>query len=223
MKKRALVSVYNKDGILELVSFLAQAGWEIISTGGTSKHLSENNIPVTDVSSVTGFPECLDGRVKTLHPAIHAGLLARRDQKTHMETLEEHKLTAIDLVCVNLYPFFEKVTGGLSLEETIEFIDIGGPAMLRSAAKNFRDLIVLTDPADYAETMKGIKAGDLALEYRQHLAAKVFSLTSAYDAAIASYLFETGPGPDTYPAFWPLSLKKAQAAFHARSRSRILL
>ena len=115
MKKRALLSVFSKDGIVELASYLNGAGWEIISTGGTSKHLQENKIPVTDVSSVTGFPECLDGRVKTLHPAIHAGLLARRDEQSHMETLRSLNLAAIDLVCVNLYPFFEKVKEDLSL------------------------------------------------------------------------------------------------------------
>jgi phosphoribosylaminoimidazolecarboxamide formyltransferase/IMP cyclohydrolase len=218
VKQRALISVYDKDGIMELASFLAESGWEILSTGGTAKHLRENKIQVTDVSSVTGFPECLDGRVKTLHPAIHAGLLARRDEASHMETLKRLKLETIDLVCVNLYPFFEKVRDGLSLEETVEFIDIGGPAMLRSAAKNFRDVIVLTDPADYAETVKGIKAGSVSLGFRKRLAGKVFELTSAYDAAIARYLLELDAPRRTdeaenasfkYPSFWPLALKKS--------------
>jgi len=217
MKKRALISVSDKDGITELASFLSESGWEIISTGGTSKHLRENGICVTDVSSVTGFPECLDGRVKTLHPAIHAGLLARRDEASHMETLKNLRLETIDLVCVNLYPFFEKVSAGLSLEETVEFIDIGGPAMLRSAAKNFRDVIVLTDPADYAETIKSLEAGSVSPEFRKRLAGKVFTLTSAYDAAIARYLLELDSPPHAdeaenvsfeYPAFWPFSLKK---------------
>jgi len=218
MKQRALISVYDKDGITELASFLEESGWEIISTGGTSKHLRENNISVTDVSAVTGFPECLDGRVKTLHPAIHAGLLARRNEASHIETLKRLKLETIDLVCVNLYPFFEKARAGLSLEETVEFVDIGGPAMLRSAAKNFRDVIVLTDPADYAETIKGLKTGSVSHEFRKHLAGKVFALTSAYDAAIARYLLELD-NPSTadeddnasfeYPAFWPLSLEKS--------------
>ncbi|MDR0495241.1 MAG: bifunctional phosphoribosylaminoimidazolecarboxamide formyltransferase/IMP cyclohydrolase [Treponema sp.] len=206
MKKRALISVFCKDGILELASFLSGAGWEILSTGGTSKHLQENKIPVTDVSSVTGFPECLDGRVKTLHPAIHAGLLARRDEQSHMDTLRELNLSMIDLVCVNLYPFFEKVQAGLSLEETVEFIDIGGPTMLRSAAKNYRDVIVLTDPADYAEAINGLKAENVPLEFRKRLAGKVFDLTSAYDAAIARYLLD-----EEYPQYWPLSLKKGQS------------
>jgi phosphoribosylaminoimidazolecarboxamide formyltransferase/IMP cyclohydrolase len=204
MKRRALVSVFYKDGVLELASYLAGAGWEILSTGGTSKHLKENGVPVTDVSAVTGFSECLDGRVKTLHPAIHGGLLARRDLPSHMETLDRLGIGPIDLVCVNLYPFFEKVQAGLSLEETVEFIDIGGPAMLRSAAKNYRDVIVLTESADYAETMAGLKAGTVPPEFRRRLAGKVFDLTAAYDAAIARYLLD-----EEYPAYWPLSLKKA--------------
>lgn len=211
MKPRALISVFNKEGIAALASFLNGAGWEILSTGGTSKHLQGEGIPVTDVSAVTGFPECLDGRVKTLHPAVHAGLLARRDIPAHRETLEKLGISAIDLVCVNLYPFFEKARAGLSLEETVEFIDIGGPAMLRSAAKNYRDVIVLTDPADYGETMEGIKTGKVPEEFRKRLAGKVFDLTSAYDAAIARYLLDFDGNQADYPAYWPMSLKKAQS------------
>jgi len=206
MKKRALLSVFYKDGILDFASFLNGNGWEIVSTGGTSKYLQENKIPVTDVSSVTGFPECLDGRVKTLHPAIHAGILARRGVQNHIDTLKDLKIETIDLVCVNLYPFFEKVQAGLSLEETIEFIDIGGPGMLRSAAKNFNDVIVLTDPADYAEVTAGLKAGNVPLELKKRLAGKVFDLTSAYDAAIARYLLD-----EEYPPYLPMSLKKGQS------------
>jgi phosphoribosylaminoimidazolecarboxamide formyltransferase/IMP cyclohydrolase len=206
MKRRALISVFYKDGILELASYLNGAEWEILSTGGTAKYLIENNIPVTDVSSVTGFPECLDGRVKTLHPAIHAGLLARRDEQSHMDTLQTLGLGTIDLVSVNLYPFFEKVQAKLTLEQTVEFIDIGGPTMLRSAAKNYHDVIVLTDPADYAETINGLKAGNVPLEFKKRLAGKVFNLTSAYDAAVSRYLLE-----DEYPEYWPLSLKKGQS------------
>jgi phosphoribosylaminoimidazolecarboxamide formyltransferase/IMP cyclohydrolase len=206
MKRRALISVFYKEGILELASFLAGGGWEILSTGGTAKHLREHQIPVTDVSSVTGFPECLDGRVKTLHPAIHAGLLARRSEASHGEALERLGILPIDLVCVNLYPFFEKVQTGLSLEETVEFIDIGGPAMLRSAAKNYRDVIVLTDPADYEKTLDGLRGGDVPESWRKTLAGKVFDLTSAYDGAIARYLLD-----EPYPPYWPQSLKKAQS------------
>jgi phosphoribosylaminoimidazolecarboxamide formyltransferase/IMP cyclohydrolase len=206
MKKRALISVFYKEGVAELASFLSQSGWELFSTGGTARYLGEQGLPVTDVSALTGFPECLDGRVKTLHPAIHAGLLARREIKTHMETLEKLNLQTIDLVCVNLYPFFEKVQAGLSLEETVEFIDIGGPTMLRSASKNYHDVIVLTDPADYGEVISLLKAGSLPLETRKRLAGKVFNLTSAYDAAIARYLLD-----EAYPAFYPISVKKAQS------------
>jgi phosphoribosylaminoimidazolecarboxamide formyltransferase/IMP cyclohydrolase len=225
--KRALISVFNKEGILELAAYLSGAGWEILSTGGTSGYLQENKIPVTDIASVTGFPECLDGRVKTLHPAVHGGLLARRDEKSHMATLKKLGIGTIDLVCVNLYPFFEKAQAGLSLEETVEFIDIGGPAMLRSAAKNYRDVIVLTDAADYAALIGGLKSGGLSPGFRKRLAGKVFALSSAYDAAIARYLLEPDPpeqaegtlpvgehaagtADEAYPEFWPLSLKKSQ-------------
>ncbi|MFA6506705.1 MAG: bifunctional phosphoribosylaminoimidazolecarboxamide formyltransferase/IMP cyclohydrolase [Treponemataceae bacterium] len=206
MKRRALISVFYKDGVLELAKFLVDSGWELLSTGGTSKHLKENGVAVTDVSSITGFPECLDGRVKTLHPAIHAGLLARRSEKSHMDTLAALGLGTIDLVCVNLYPFFEKVQAGLNLEETVEFIDIGGPTMLRSAAKNFPDVLVLTDPADYPATIEGLKTGELDIKFRRRLAGKVFDLTSAYDAAVARYLLD-----EEYPEYFPLSMKKAQS------------
>jgi len=205
MKKRALISVFYKDGILELASFLIGQGWEIISTGGTGKYLQDNKVPVIDISSVTGFPECLDGRVKTLHPAIHAGILARRGIPDHIETLKTHNLSTIDLVCVNLYPFFEKVQAGLSQEETIEFIDIGGPGMLRSAAKNHNDVIVLTDPDDYPQAIEYIKAEKVPLEFKKRLAGKVFNLTSAYDAAISRYLLD-----EEYPKHLSLSLKIGQ-------------
>jgi phosphoribosylaminoimidazolecarboxamide formyltransferase/IMP cyclohydrolase len=206
MKKRALISVFEKNGILEIASFLNETGWEIISTGGTAKHLKENNIPVTDVSAVTGFPECLDGRVKTLHPAVHAGLLAKRGETAHMETLEKQGFLSIDMVCVNLYPFFDKAQAGLSLDETIEFIDIGGPTMLRSAAKNFHDVIALTDPSDYAETIAQLKAGSVSDEFRKKLAGKVFNLTSAYDAAISRYLLD-----ESYSNYWTKSFRKAHS------------
>jgi phosphoribosylaminoimidazolecarboxamide formyltransferase/IMP cyclohydrolase len=206
MKKRALLSVFDKTGIAELAQFLVQHGWEILSTGGTAKYLKEQGRPVTDVSAVTGFPECLDGRVKTLHPAIHAGLLARRDMPEHMETLEQLGLGTIDLVCVNLYPFFEKVQAGLSLEDTVEFIDIGGPTMLRSAAKNFAHVLVLTDPADYGEVQTYLSQGEVPLTFRKRLAGKVFNLTSAYDGAISRYLLE-----EAYPEYWPMSLVKKQS------------
>ena len=206
MKKRALLSVFVKDGILELAQYLKEADWEILSTGGTAKYLTENNIPVTDVSAVTGFPECLDGRVKTLHPAIHAGVLAIRDNKEHMDKIAELGVAPIDLVCVNLYPFFEKVQAGLKFEETVEFIDIGGPTMIRAAAKNFQDVIVLTDPADYAETISGLKAGKVPFEFRRKLAGKVFNLTSAYDAAVSRFMLE-----DELPTYYDMPLVKSQS------------
>jgi phosphoribosylaminoimidazolecarboxamide formyltransferase/IMP cyclohydrolase len=202
---KALISTYNKDGIMELAAFLREAGWEILSTGGTARYLKERDMPVTDVSQATGFPECLDGRVKTLHPAIHAGLLAKRDDPAHRETLTTQGFSPIDLVCVNLYPFFEKVQAGLGLDETVEFIDIGGPALLRSAAKNFKDVLALTDPADYAEVIAGLKAGSVPFETRKKLAGKAFALTSAYDAAVSRFLQE-----EEYPAYYPISIKKAQ-------------
>lgn len=209
MKKRAIISVFKKEGILELASFLNEAGWEILSTGGTASYLAQNKIPVVDVSSVTGFPECLDGRVKTLHPAVHAGILARRDNAAHIAKLEELSIKLIDLVCVNLYPFFEKVQQDLSFNEKVEFIDIGGPTMLRAAAKNYQDVLVLTDPADYAKAIKGIKNDDLSIEFRRRMAGKVFNLTAAYDAAISRFMLgETGE--DEYPEYYTLSLKKQQ-------------
>ena len=206
MKKRALLSVFVKDGILELAQYLKEADWEILSTGGTAKYLTENKIPVTDVSAVTGFPECLDGRVKTLHPAIHAGVLAIRDNKEHMDKIAELGVAPIDLVCVNLYPFFEKVQAGLKFEETVEFIDIGGPTMIRAAAKNFQDVIVLTDPADYAETISGLKAGNVPFEFRRKLAGKVFNLTSAYDAAVSRFMLE-----EELPTYYDMPLVKSQS------------
>ena len=205
MKKRALISVFNKEGITDLASFLAKAGWEILSTGGTFRYLQEQQIPLLDVKTVTGFSECLDGRVKTLHPAIHAGLLAKRQDPAHLETLEKEGFAPIDLVCVNLYPFFEKVRAGLPHEETLEFIDIGGTAMVRSAAKNYQDVIVLLDPQDYPLVMAALKEGDLPQDRRKALAGKAFAVTSAYDGAIARYLLE-----EPLPAYLPLSLKRVQ-------------
>ncbi|MHB9291907.1 phosphoribosylaminoimidazolecarboxamide formyltransferase / IMP cyclohydrolase [Hollandina sp. SP2] len=205
MKKRALISVFNKEGITGLASFLTASGWEILSTGGTFQYLQEQQIPVMDVKTVTGFSECLDGRVKTLHPAIHAGLLAKRQDPAHLETLEKTGFAPIDLVCINLYPFLEKVHAGLTHEETLEFIDIGGPAMLRSAAKNYQDVIVLSDSADYPEVIEALKEGDLPQDRRKTLAGKAFALTAAYDGAVARYLLE-----EPLPAYLSLSLKRFQ-------------
>jgi phosphoribosylaminoimidazolecarboxamide formyltransferase / IMP cyclohydrolase len=206
MIKRALISVFNKKGVLDLAKFLKGKGVEIISTGGTYKHLKENGIEVVEVSEVTGFPEMLDGRVKTLHPKIHGGLLAVRDNKNHMATLEENGIKPIDMVVVNLYPFFQKVREDLSFDEKIEFIDIGGPTMLRSAAKNFKDVAVVTDVNDYDRIINEIENnGDVSIEFKRKLAGKVFNLTSAYDAAISNFILE-----DEFPEYLSLSYRKSQ-------------
>jgi phosphoribosylaminoimidazolecarboxamide formyltransferase/IMP cyclohydrolase len=206
--------VYDKTGVYGLARALAGAGWEILSTGETAAALREAGIAVTDVSAATGFPECLDGRVKTLHPAIHGGLLARRDRADHRETLKRLGIGAIDLVCVNLYPFRDKLGENLNFDGMLEFIDIGGPAMIRGAAKNFRDVVVLTDSADYGRVIAAI-CGDGTLDnealdenFRQGLAAKVFRLTAAYDRAIAEYLAGAGAeaGKKTCPALSCLPL-----------------
>ena len=190
MIKRALISVSDKGGIVALATELNRLGVEILSTGGTAKLLREENIPVKDVSEVTGFAECLDGRVKTLHPVIHGGILAIRDNKEHMETLNTLGITPIDLVVINLYPFKETIQReGVTFEEAIENIDIGGPTMLRSAAKNYRDVTVVTDPRDYQQVLEEIqKQGETSLETRYKLALKVFQHTSHYDTLIANYL-----------------------------------
>ena len=191
--KRALISVYQKEGVLDFARHLAAGGWEIVSTGGTKKYLEENGIAAVDVAAITGFRECLDGRVKTLHPAVHAGILAIRENRDHMAVLAEMGIAPIGIVCVNLYPFFEKVSAQLSFEETIEFIDIGGPAMLRAAAKNWQDVLALTDPADYPTILQALAdaGGNVAAipsELKRRLAGKVFSLTSAYDAAVSRFM-----------------------------------
>ncbi len=206
MIKRALISVFNKDKVLELSNFLVKNNVEIISTGGTFKYLKENNIPVTEVSEITNFPEMLDGRVKTLHPKIHGGILAIRDNCEHMKSIEEKGIQTIDMVVVNLYPFFDKVQEDLTFEEKVEFIDIGGPTMIRAAAKNFHDVVVVTDVKDYDEIMKQIdKTGDVSLEKKRELAGKVFNLTAAYDAAVSSFLL----GDEVYPEYLNMSYKKA--------------
>ncbi|VWL85518.1 bifunctional phosphoribosylaminoimidazolecarboxamide formyltransferase/IMP cyclohydrolase [Oceanivirga miroungae] len=187
--KRALISVYDKENILDFAKFLVENGVEIISTGGTYKYLKENNIDVLEVSSVTGVNEMLDGRVKTLHPNIHGGILAIRSNENHMKSLKENNIDTIDYVIVNLYPFFEKVNDNISFEEKVEFIDIGGPTMLRSAAKSFEDVVVISDKKDY-ELVKNELINDKVVSYntRKYLASKVFNLTSSYDAAIANFL-----------------------------------
>ncbi len=188
--KTALLSVSDKTGLLDFARQLHEHGVRLLSTGGTARHLREGELPVEDVSDVTGFPEILDGRVKTLHPAVHGGLLARRDLPAHMNTIADHRIAPIDLVVVNLYPFVETLKNpGKTREEIIEQIDIGGPSMLRSAAKNHAAVTVVTDPADYSRVASQVaSAGDTTPELRAELARKVFATTAAYDAAIAGYL-----------------------------------
>lgn len=208
MIKRALVSVFYKEGILEFSNFLQNKGVEIISTGGTYKHLRDNGINVVEVNEVTNFPEMLDGRVKTLHPIIHAGILAIRDNDEHMKTIRERNIAPIDIVIVNLYPFFQKVKEDLSFDEKVEFIDIGGPTMLRAAAKNFKDVVVISDKEDYKAVMEEISEnGDVSVKLRKKLAGKVFNLMSAYDAAISNFLLED----EEYPEYLSISYKKKQS------------
>ena len=188
--QRALLSVSDKSGLVPFAQALAAAGVDLISTGGTAKALREAGLKVQDLSDYTGFPEMLDGRVKTLHPKVHGGLLYIRGNETHEAATRQHNILPIDLVVVNLYPFEQTVAKpNVSLHDAIENIDIGGPSMLRSAAKNHDSVTVITDPADYAEAAAQIAAtGDTTLAFRRHLAAKVFARTSAYDAAIATHL-----------------------------------
>lgn len=188
--ERALLSVSDKTNITELAKFLHELGVEIISTGGTMKAIKEAGIPVTYVSEVTGFPEIMDGRVKTLNPKIHGGILAIRSNPEHVAQMKEHGIKGIDLVVVNLYPFKETISKpGVTETEAIENIDIGGPAMVRAAAKNFRDVVIITNPARYTSLMAMLREhGDIDLVTRKNLAKEAFRHTSEYDAMIADYL-----------------------------------
>jgi phosphoribosylaminoimidazolecarboxamide formyltransferase/IMP cyclohydrolase len=215
MSKRALLSVSDKTGLVDFAQKLTAAGYELISTGGTAKALREAGLAVADISDVTGFPEMLDGRVKTLHPKVHGGLLFLRDNDEHRQQAATHGIEAIDLVVVNLYPFEQTIEkAGVTLEHAIENIDIGGPSMLRSAAKNYRSVTVITDPADYAVVAGEIAAqGDTTLATRERLAAKVFRTTGYYDALIANYLAQRLPEPEAevFPETFALPLRRAQA------------
>jgi len=188
--KRALVSVSDKTGVVELAKFLHSIGVEIISTGGTMKAIKDAGIPVTYVSDVTGFPEMMDGRVKTLNPKIHGGILAVRSNPSHMKDMADNGIKPIDLVVVNLYPFRETIAKpNVTEAEAIENIDIGGPAMLRAAAKNFRDVIIITNPARYKTLIAMLSQyGDADMRTRKTLAKEAFAHTAEYDAAIAAYL-----------------------------------
>ncbi len=186
----ALISVTDKSGIVEFARSLEKLGVEILSTGGTARTLRDGGIKVLDISEYTGFPEMMDGRVKTLHPKVHGGLLGRRDNQEDIQMMEKHGIRSIDLVVVNLYQFELTVAKeGCTLEEAVENIDIGGPSMIRSAAKNFKDVTVITDPSDYSKVLQEIsKSGTTTLETRFELAKKVFNITWHYDRAISDYL-----------------------------------
>ncbi|MCB1882621.1 MAG: bifunctional phosphoribosylaminoimidazolecarboxamide formyltransferase/IMP cyclohydrolase [Geminicoccaceae bacterium] len=200
--RRALISVHDKMGLVRLAKALAGLGVEIVSTGGTARALSAASLDVTEVADLTGQAEILDGRVKTLHPAVHGALLARRDSEAHMATIEAAGIAPIDLLVVNLYPFEATAARGASFEETLEQIDIGGPAMIRSAAKNHASVLVVVDPADYGAVAAAIREGEIDPDFRRRLAAKAFARTAAYDAAIAAWFAKEADEP--LPAVLPL-------------------
>ena len=206
---RALISVSDKQGIAEFARGLEALGWEIISTGGTARALSGAGVLVIEIEDVTGFPEIMDGRIKTLHPAVHGGLLARRDLPAHMEALRDHGIQPIDLVAVNLYPFRKTVSrGDVTLAEAIEQIDIGGPTMLRSAAKNHAAVLVVVDPGDYGRVLQALEGDDVSDELRLELAAKVFAHTASYDGGIATFLSRD---VDALPRFLGFTLDRLQS------------
>ncbi len=201
--KQALISVSDKTGVLEFAQGLAAQGIKLLSTGGTAKMLRDAGLAVTEIGDYTGFPEMLDGRVKTLHPKVHGGILARRDLPEHLATIEAHGIPTIDLVCVNLYPFAATIAkAGVTLEDAIENIDIGGPAMVRSSAKNYAGVAIVTDPEDYAPLLAEIKAngGALQLATRFGLAKKAFTHTARYDSMIANWLTGLDEGAEAKPA-----------------------
>src|SRR4051794_37377369 len=207
-RMRALLSVYDKTGIEAFARALVELGWEIVSTGGTLSALTAAGIPAIPVSDVTGFPEILDGRVKTLHPRIHGGLLARLDLPGHEEALAKHDITPINLVACNLYPFEATVSQpDVSLNDAVEQIDIGGPAMIRAAAKNFQHVTVVVSPADYDGVLQEIRDGTVDMERRKALAARAFAEVSSYDAVVAEFL--RGDSPD-FPAELSFAGRKAQ-------------
>jgi phosphoribosylaminoimidazolecarboxamide formyltransferase/IMP cyclohydrolase len=218
MIKQALISVSDKTGVLDFAKALSAMGVNILSTGGTAKLLADNGVKVTEVADYTGFPEMLDGRVKTLHPKVHGGILARRDLPEHVAALEKHGIPTIDMVVVNLYPFQQTVAKDkCSLEDAIENIDIGGPTMLRSSAKNHRDVVVICDPADYGRVLDEMKAnkGEVGYDTKFALATKVFAHTAQYDGAITNYLTSLGADKQhetrsDYPQTLNLHFEKVQ-------------
>jgi len=224
---RALVSVSDKSGVIDFARGLEELGIEIFSTGGTKRSLEATGVKIRSISDLTGFPEILDGRVKTLHPAVHGGILARRDIPQHLSQLSQHHIGLIDIVTVNLYPFVETVSkAGVSLDEAIENIDIGGPSMIRSAAKNFASVLVVVDPADYDAVLRRLRRGSIDSTYRKRLAQKAFQHVALYDTAISQYLSE-----EVFPEEMTIALKKARglrygenphqkAAFYAEQNVR---
>ena len=204
---RAIISVSDKSGVIDFAQGLKELGIEIFSTGGTKKSLEAAGVKIHSVSELTGFPEILDGRVKTLHPAVHGGILARRDLPQHLSELTQNRIEPIDMVVVNLYPFVETVSKpGVSLDKALENIDIGGPSMLRSAAKNFPSVLVVVDPGDYDTILQKLRQGSIDSEYRKGLAQKAFQHVALYDTAIAQYLNE-----ETFPEEMTIALKKARS------------
>jgi len=210
-RRLALLSVHDKTGIVDFARRLVGCGFTILSTGGTARTLAEAHLMPVEVSEHTGFPEMLDGRVKTLHPRIHGGLLARRDRTDHMAALREMGIDPIELVAIQLYPFEATAArADASPDEIIEMIDIGGPSMIRSAAKNYRDVTVIVDPRDYARVAEALQAGTVSLDLRRELAEKAFGRTAAYDAAIHRYLAASAARPETFPATLVLSFEKVR-------------
>lgn len=209
---KALLSVFDKTGIEDLGKSLVDAGYELISTGGTHRSLADAGVTVQQVSDVTGSPEILEGRVKTLHPVIHGGLLARRDSPAHMAELDQHGIGTIDVVVVNLYPFVETISRpDVSLDDALENIDIGGPTMLRAAAKNFPAVAVVVDPADYVWVAEALAGEGLAIQQRRDLAAKAFQHVAVYDAAVASYLSADPTSEDEMPQQVTIGLTRASS------------
>lgn len=208
--KRALISVSDKTGIVDFARGLVELGAEIISTGGTARTLQEAGIPVTYVSDVTGFPEILEGRVKTLHPAVHGGILARRTPE-HLQQIEKHNIKPIDLVAVNLYPFKETVAKpGVTFAEAIENIDIGGPTLVRAAAKNHQDVLVVVNPTRYPQILETLQNGEVTGTLRRELALEAFSHTASYDTAISNYLNGVVTPENPFPETWNLSVRRKQ-------------
>ncbi|MFD2045198.1 bifunctional phosphoribosylaminoimidazolecarboxamide formyltransferase/IMP cyclohydrolase [Ornithinibacillus salinisoli] len=209
MNKRALISVSDKQNIVEFAQGLVKLDFEVVSTGGTLRVLQEAGVPAVSIDTITGFPEILDGRVKTLHPFVHAGLLAKRGNENHRQQLEDNNISPIDVVVVNLYPFKETLRKqDVTHEEIIENIDIGGPTMLRAAAKNYADVTVVVDPTDYPEILDSLRSGDLDYTKRQQLAAKVFRHTAHYDAMIATYFTEQTE--EDFPENYTATYEKVQ-------------